>query len=415
MEEDHRTPRERLVKRWAFNWPLMGVLVGGDSAIDLPQLYVKNREEALNFLANYGFDQNDPADRRAVHATIAEAITFIERQLMPSEWAKGVQPPKEILECTDATELLLWASSRDHNLKNYRDWACAILRVMHTIAHFQGVQLKADLEVARAQIMGRFEKFLFYDKQGVLHLGEERDSVELEQVEWKYGKTRESIILKLLHKPGNVAETIYDVLGIRIVTKRKSDVMMVVKLLRTHFLVTFPNIIPKRSRNTIMGIDQFKRHVGRLRKALKDGQISPEEFIDRIERDFDVSDGEIQNSNPHSSTTYRSIQLTCRQLIRYHDPRLEWQGKLESYLSGLDEASIKRHHHLLNQVVRFSKNWQAQRSGEEVAVFYPYEIQILDRESKLEVEHGQASHDRYKKSQVRTARKRILSEILGLK
>jgi uncharacterized protein (TIGR04562 family) len=413
-EKDLKVLKDQLIKRWRFNWPLMDVLVGGHSAIDLPQLYVKTREDAERFLANYGYDPSNAEDRRLIHACIVESLVFIERQLMPTEWARGNRPPKAVLECVDARDLVTWASGRDSTEEARRNWSCAVLRVMHTIAHIHGVQLKADIEIARRQIMGRFEKFLFHQGPGTLFLGDSNGSVELDRVEWKNSKSRESIILKLLHKPGNVAETIYDILGIRIITKRKSDVMMVVKFLRDFYLVTFPNMIPKRSRNTIMGLDQFKRHVSKLRRALKEDRIDPQAFSDQIEHDFDYEETELdaETTNPHSAASYKSIQLTCRQLIRYQTPANNWQEKLESFLAAIPEDKLTGVQHLASELVELTKNWQVQRRPDEISVFYPFEVQILDVGSNTDGELGLASHERYKKSQVRTARKRILGKIL---
>lgn len=404
--------KKRLSKRWRFNWSLMDVMIGGQSSIDLPQLYVKSREEAGRFIANYGYDTNRLEDQRFIHRCIVEALSFIERQLMPAEWSGGNQPPPQVLACTDVRDLVVWASGGNQTDKSLKDWSCAVLRVMHTIAHIHGVQLAADVAIARRQIMGRFEQYIFRNDHGFLFLGDCKDSVELERVEWKHSKTRESIILKLLHKPGNVAETIYDILGIRIVTKKKSDVMMVVKLLRDYYLVTFPNMIPKRSRNTIMGLDQFKRHVSRLRRGLKEGQIDPQAFTQMIESDFGFDEAEAHASNPHSSSSYKSIQLTCRQLIRYPNPASLWQEKILNKLAAIVPENRTLTESLAAQIVDMARHCQNEKRQDEISVFYPFEVQILDAESNKEVKDGAASHDRYKKAQVRTARKRILGQIL---
>jgi hypothetical protein len=52
------------------------------------------------------------------------------------------------------------------------------------------------------------------------------------------GEDVENIILKLLQKPGNIAENIYDVIGVRFVTQRLCDVMLVVKALQELFVIS---------------------------------------------------------------------------------------------------------------------------------------------------------------------------------
>ncbi|MEZ4742368.1 MAG: TIGR04552 family protein [Bdellovibrionota bacterium] len=404
---------DKFIENWDFNWPVMEVLIGGKSPIDLPRLHVQDEKEAHEFLLNYGYDGNNLCDQKVLHAYLIEAIHFIECHLMPKEWSCGILPPNELLECQDVRKLLLWASHSEAKQPKLQDWACAILRVMHTIAHLHGMHKSADVEIARTQIMKRFEKYLFRDRSGGLWLGDDKAAIELERVEWKNNKDRNSVIMKLLHKPGNVAETIYDLLGVRFITKRKSDVMMVVKFLRDFYMVTFPNINPARSRNTILGLDEFKSHIDKQRQHLVHKTISAEEFLDAIENGFKFqSTGKKRTSNPHSASSYRSIQLTCRQLIRYKNPSFSWKEKIKDYLEAHPDRNNSKEFKLLNSFIDFSTRWNKCRNEHEVAVFFPFEVQILDQESNYFIEGGEASHDRYKKSQMRAARKRILRQIL---
>ena len=48
----------------------------------------------------------------------------------------------------------------------------------------------------------------------------------------------------------------------------------------------------------------------------------------------------------------------------------------------------------------------------DIRFFYPFEIQIVDRESNDANSLGEASHQEYKKSQLRSAFKRIFGKIL---
>jgi uncharacterized protein (TIGR04562 family) len=51
----------------------------------------------------------------------------------------------------------------------------------------------------------------------------------------------------------------------------------------------------------------------------------------------------------------------------------------------------------------------------DVRFFYPFEVQITDYESHLKNTQGEASHQEYKKSQLRSAMKRIFKPILDVK
>lgn len=402
---------KKLAEMWRFNWPIMEVLMEGRSAIDLPKLLVEDFQDANEFLKSYGFDPLDKKDAQSIHGFIAEALIFIERKLMPKEWAEGKRPPDKILLCGDARELLLWASSVKQSDAELRVWACAVLRVVHTIAHIEGVQRKASLKEAQRQILTPFEKRIFRDEEGTLWLGEKQDCIPIERVEWKRAKARDSILLKLLHKPGNVAESIYDVLGVRIITKKRIDTMKVVRYLRDLYLVTFPNTNPARSRNNLVSLDKFRSFIDGKRKELLEGEISGEEFLDELEAHCDLYSTVSKKKNPHSSHSYQSIQLTCRQLIHYEEPHFQWQKKLRDFLEKHESNEFTEY---TDKLLEYVKSWRGLAEQQEVSVFFPFEVQILDLESSRLIEGGDASHDRYKKSQMRTARQRILSDVLKL-
>lgn len=405
--------KTQLADMWKMPWPVLDVLIGGQSSIDLPELRVQNIEEASDFLAAYGFDPEHPAERRRLHGVLVEALTFIERQLvLPKEWRRGIRPPDEILFCTDVRNLLLWASSKGPEDQLRRAWACAVLRVMHTLAHIEGVTTTVDIGVARDQIFDRFRRHIHRDRNGDLWLGNEEIKVALARVEWKDTKSRNSIILKLLHKRDNVADTLYDYLGVRIVTKRLCDVMLVVKCLRKFHMVVYPNAYPSRARNTLVDLKRFRAQIETLREMLMAGSILPEEFDRMVSRLTASAPESLAPSNPHSAQSYRAIQLTGRQLIRVPNSEFAWLEKLRRVLGTqrLSPETAK----VLTEMDELVAGWHSVRDSMEVAAFFPFEVQILDAESYKLAASGEANHSRYKLSQVRAARKRVLSEVLEL-
>ena len=56
----------------------------------------------------------------------------------------------------------------------------------------------------------------------------------------------------------------------------------------------------------------------------------------------------------------------------------------------------------------------AKLSGDDEFSFFPFEIQIMDKKSWEVSTVGKASHLRYKKSQLKAARRRVLNEVLPL-
>ncbi len=399
-------------EKWSFPWPVMDVLIAGKSSIDLSGLQVQSRDEAGKFLVSYGYDPDVAEQGRFIHAVLVESLNFIIRHLIPDELKANMKIPSEVLKCTDARDLLVYASRLEPASRRVRTWSCAVLRVMHTIAHIQGVTMLADIDSAFDQIHERFRKFLHLDSEGRLFLGEGDHAVELERVEWKKRKTRDSIILKLLHKPANVAETVYDIIGVRMVTKRVSDVMLVVKFLRDNYIISFPNCNPTRARNTLVDLTKFRSSLEEISDLVRQGRISEDEFEQAFESEIAPSgeDDQVVSHNPHSSTSYRAVQLTCRQLVHAEDERVQWVRSISAALE--DEELSAEVAQKVQALGRVLNNW-VQDSCHSNSAYFPFEVQILDRKSYDSNISGDASHDKYKVSQISLARKRVLGEILG--
>lgn len=401
-----------LTNYWRFPWPIMDVLIAGRSSIDLPKLEKMDWQQASDFVQGYGFDPDNSQDLLKLHAILIEAIAFIESKLItPEEWASGLRPPHDILTAEDPRHLLIWASETSPKNVLRNTWACAILRVMHTIAHLEGVRLTASHAQAVKQITERFNRFIKRDSEDNLWLGNESIKVAIDRIEWKHNKSRHSIILKLLHKKDNVAETIYDYLGVRIVTKCLCDVMIAVKILHELNIISYPNCYPSRARNSLIDYPRFRSQTETLLDLLVSGSISPDEFGTMLTRLTAAEDN--QSTNPHSSLNYRSIQLTGRQLIRTRDERLEWLDKIadaihSKKLSSELEGSLRELHDLI-------KNWHSQLGSLQTSShFFPFEVQIMDHESYKQATSGAANHDRYKSSQIAAARERVLGGVMAL-
>ncbi len=404
------TAVDDILKMWDFPWPVVDVLLSGRSALDMDRLQVKSMDEATEFAVGYGFDPTKPADQRLMHGMIIEATNFINRKLLNArDLKKGVVLNDEVSRCTDPRELLMWASEEAYSDRG--GWACAVLRVMHTITHIDGMTRYASMDIAREQIMKRFEEHIFRQKDGSLWIGDKEEKVRIENVEWKRSKPRESMILKLLHKKDNVAETIYDQLGIRIVATRLCDVMMIVKFLRTFHMVTYTNCVPTRSRSNLIDLDRFKVQIETLRGLLEHGQLTPKHFDTLIGRVNYRGEVMAEDHNPHSADSYKSVQLTCRQLIRARNPQLGWLDKIKKELDQKDIHKMKQK--VLEELRYFVEHWHTVRDQREIKAFFPFEVQILDAVTYSKILSGDASHTRYKASQIRAARKRVLAQVFA--
>ncbi len=405
----HRTHSFR--RKWHFDWPILQVLFGGLSPIDLPELPFSKMTSTHDFIKGYGFDMGIQSDQKSAHALLAESLYFIEHHLAPREWKRGMRPPEAVLFCEDPRELVWRASQRGSFDALEGAWSCALLRIMHTAAHLDAIWRRIDLHAATEQLKKRFEKHIKYNRDGTVVLKKDHQSVLLRRLDWKPPKKRSSVFLKLLHKPANVAETVYDLIGLRIVTDNFSDAIRAVQYLTELHVLSFANIIPARSRNSLVDLDQFRIFLDHSGLELNGNRVSLEKLEEKMSQVSSLKPEVVLSENKHSSQEYRSIQLTCRQLLLDSNSCMEddlFQGAGKHLRPGSQAANF------LEELIKVKNLPKTLQNEEKNTNFFPFEVQVLDRESYQNSRHGEASHSSYKLAQVRTARKRILGEVLTL-
>jgi uncharacterized protein (TIGR04562 family) len=363
-------------------WEVLSAMIQGKSSIDLTSMPVYSREQAISMVYNYGFDLNLPEDRAEIEAYFVEAVNFIEyRFLNPGlDWQSLGEPvspmehiPKAVSSSRDVIDLLMLASQKDHP---HRPWACALLKVIHTLVYIQNSPLYKYHAQASETILSRFREVLHPDEEGTVTLKGQLNNRELKlyAFEAKHHKPRESILIKLLCKKENVAENVWDLVGVRLVTFHPAEAILAVDILRENKIILFPNVIPSRSRNTLIDFNHFREMYESNLTAYKQGRINLAEMQRLFETDAFVTPSETHSDqNPLSSPQYRSLHITCRQLLRV-------------------------------------------KSGEgmgETRFAFPYEVQVLDKASYLNSKVGQGAHASYKQRQLFAARRRVLGSLLA--
>ena len=187
--------------------------------------------------------------------------------------------------------------------------------------------------------------------------------------------------------------------------------MQAVKILGEQFLISFPNANPKRARNSLIDLEDFREKITMLKQKLDHGELEAEDFVEEVAKIKAPSKETRKRVNPHSSNNYKSIQMTCRQLVKYDDPAMLWLTKLSNFLDQSSDEIIEKT--VLRQTEGFVKTWfESIGLKQKLKVFFPFEVQVFDRETLQNIEMSEANHILYKKAQVRTARKRVLSDVL---
>lgn len=362
-----------------FPHDLVDVVLSNKSFVDIDGLSVESYEEAHHYIKNYGYDLDNAIHAEQVSNILNESKKFIQSYLLEDPEGKTpplVIPPNIQWE-DDARNFLVMASEKEKSIT--QRWACSVLRVAHTITHVENDLSKYFFQGIKKQIFSRFMTHLNVNNKGEYLLGRGKNHILLKLFEMKSEKSKESLIMKLLHKKENVTADVFDRVGVRIVTNDKLDVILVLKYLAENHVISFANIKPSRTRNNLINIEKFLEGIESLKKENVTGwdEEKVREFfkpyLQFTPEDEETLNNQIKENNPYSSTQYTSIQLTARQLISIQDP------------------------FNINLAYKF---------------FFPFELQILDHESFTESRTGRASHDEYKKSQITAVRKRVLSNII---
>ena len=395
--------------QYDFRKDVLDVMIGGKSSLDSSSgLQILNLEEANRFIQGYGYDLENPIEKAEILGNFHEALNFIRKYFLAPDNPSGLklEIPRKILELTDIRELLLLANfskrgqNQDPQGKTLQNWACSTLKIMHTLSHIDKDLRSPYFSDIQKQIFDQFYKLIHRDSEERLYLGENHDDplrIHLIAFETKPKKSRDSIIMKLLHKPENVADDIFDRVGIRFVTTTQLDTLRVIKYLNDKMVIIPSNIKPSRSRNTLFDLDEFRNQLDDVLAKLESGTTDTEQLKKQLQEA--ALKPNINPSNPHSSEFYRSIQFTCRQLIKLKNPMYE---VLRDLRASSKEAPIQE------DLTKILDRIDPKSIQKEVRFFYPYEVQIVDQKSAEENERGRSAHSEYKRAQLMTAMKRVM-------
>jgi uncharacterized protein (TIGR04562 family) len=376
------------------------VILGGESPIDLEGLRIHSYEEAREFALNYGFDLDILSQRAHVMRVFEDALKFISTVLLEGS---DLKVPNAFYELEDPHNLLLWASERPgtggHRSEEAR-WSCVVLRVMHTLFHVDhNVNLRFLPEIQR-QVFEPYDRFLEQKADGAWVLKGAYE-VALMAVERKENKDRNSMLLKMLHKPENVAETIYDQIGIRLVAEDRLGVLETIRFLLDHHVIMATSIKPSRSRNLMIDLPALEAWMEGLPPAFELAQMGPEARR-QLSESLTLRAREAHPDNPHMSQDYSAVQFTARTLIRLPSPAAGVLGLIQKRVQDLGDPA-------LGGLLGIPELIQSQ---EEFTFFFAHEVQIMERTGFQSSQSGPASHAEYKLRQRSAARRRVLRGIL---
>ena len=405
--------RPSYLSKYLFDWEVLEIFLEGKSALDTSHFVgqIRDNKEAGDFLKGYGFNPADPVLMAELFGNFQEALQFIKRYFLKDGSPLGLdlKIPSSIFMITDVCELFVMASSSEED-EEKKIWAEIILKVLHTIVHVDRDWRSSYFSIIQTQIFDRFYKHIFRSSKDQLYVAEKRESTDripLVDFSAKSRKSRDSVILKLLHKADNVAEELFDRVGVRYITQSSFDNLRLVKFLLDHNIVIPQNIKPSRSINTIFDLGKLKTSFEGLLEEAEKGNYDEEVFAKKMEELANNSYLDEKNfpKNIHSSKAYRSIQFTGRQLIRYKNPFFEEFNELRQ------ETKAEEGNPLGQKVLAMDMSLISR----DVRFFFPYEVQIVDDKNQQSNTEGEASHQDYKKAQQLTSLKRLFKPLMELK
>jgi len=370
------------------------VVLGGNAFIDQKGLNISSLEIAGNFALNYGFDMNQPRQRSQVVKAFEDALAFLETVVLDET---NLKIPAKISKSEDPLNLLVWASAKPRD--NIARWSCAILCVMHTLLYIDNNIFLRFLPEIQKQVFERYERYLVQTQDGGWLLKGEYE-VSLLDVKRKESKNRYSVLLKLLQKPDNVTETIYDHIGIRVVAEDLLDALLVLRFFIDHNVFQAAHIKPSRTRNLMIDATLLEKWVGMLPDKFSAKDLSPSErqeisakLAQRVGR---------PSVNPYSSSDYSALQITVNTLMRLPWPSVSALEKMQQILEEHGKTGTDDKLHVPELI-------QAQK---EFTFFFPHEVQIMDKIGFNNSHLGPASHLEYKRRQREAVRERLLRGIL---
>lgn len=389
---------------YRYPWTLIKHAFSGKSVVDTRWMHVRSISDAEETIRYYGYDWQSQIDRRTLIESCLKATNFI-KEFFINGFKDPLSLHPEVEACTDIRQLLYWTNPRTRN-KEVQQWSCAVLKVLHTILHLENDSLNDHFQEARKQIFDRFHGHLYIDEENHIYFGKDPlELIPLNYFEVKREKDWTSKLIKLLHKPENTATRIYDHIGVRIVTENLLDVLKIFDYLISSKIFIFANISPSRSRNTLLNIDACQKYINRILRKVSSGQMSQKDLEEAIDTKYEhdqllLDKPEVEN--PYSLNEFRSIQFTCRHLVRFPNPTYIQMMDLRQhmFINEIPPHSIQELDSVLSTIKR------------EINFFFPFEIQIMDKRTFMINKEGLGSHADYKQNQLEAARKRVLGKLL---
>jgi uncharacterized protein (TIGR04552 family) len=327
---------------------VLRLLLRGGSVIDWRRLDFTEPEEVTRFLALNLFDLDDPRDEARLRNILAQAVEYLRVEF-------GYRVAPAVAHPEDIRHLFLLASGAREPVR-YRRIACVVLKVMHVIHHLEARELLFRTAIREADLAERAHRRIMVEAERMKAAGivrEFRGNV----------KSRSSLVTKLLAKKESVAAQIFDRVRYRVVTERPDQIASVVWHLTQH-LFPFNYAVPGQTQNSLVRFgDLLALHPSGAVHAAK-LQLPPD-----LERTDPAA-----HRNEFSGKEFRILNFVVDLPVRV-DELLSKLGPMADELGRV--------------------------------VFTLVEFQVVDAATAVTNDQGDASHERYKRRQLKRVLRRL--------
>jgi len=324
------------------------LLLRGGSVIDWRRLDFREPSEVDRFLRLNQFDLDEPRDERRIRSILAQAVDYLRNEF-------GYRVAAPVAAPLDVRDLFLLAAGTIEPSR-YRRIACVVLKVMHVIHHLEARELLFRTAIREADLAERAHRRIMAEAERMKAAGLVREFAG-------NVKSRSSLVTKLLAKRESVAAQIFDRVRYRIVAERPDQVPSLVWHLAQH-LFPFNYTVPGQTQNSL------------------------------------VRFGDLLAAHPAGSRLANELQLPANlERKDPSSPRNEFSGKQFRVLNFVVDLPV-RIDDLLPPL-----DPMADELG--CVVFSLVEFQVLDQETARRNEEGDASHDRYKRRQLKRVLRRL--------
>ena len=352
-----------------FPESMMNAVLNGVSILDVPRLYVKDLQEANEFLLTYGYNLQNRLEKERIWHYHKQAIQFLKEEIL----SKDELIPEELADSKllgEIGQLLINVSIREDS--DTKKWSCAILKIMHVFSHLDKSPFAQFSEEIQEQVFTDFKRHIWLGEGQAPFLGRAPGSeqISLHKYEFKYAKSLNSAAIKLLAKRSQSALNLFDYIGLRFITGNVFDSMRVLRFLINEHIISVSHIVPDEARNTIYPMNLFSKSIKELSQQAKSFDVKEiEEFLQnnfvQTQSDDKTKIEMNEKANSFSGKEYRAIKFITRKLVH-----------------------IKK-------------------SDFEFSFYFPFEVQIMDHASYLQLLAGPSDHALYKQRQRAEARRRI--------